>query len=592
MSIPVPLGVRIYQVATGLDQWVTRWVDDISFRSVIPGGFASANITLHNEGSDSWSRLAKLYNRVQICDLRTQEIAWEGRVDTARRQSDSDTWELGCLGAMVAASDIKRPMFYIDSSVDSESWMPWDGNDYISSTSNEPSKSIQIEPSAEVWFGRNGSFLTWQRAQSTDLYIGRFDIGYTGQGSHASLGSFRTAVTVTELGDTNPQDNVDLTAWNSALIRKTNRIGTDFTSLVAQHLQVYLDMGSATVTTKAGEVYGQIVQPRVQVQRMDRNGVRLTTAADYPNDYLTVPQIIEDVVGRFLVGGWDPPDDGTPYPGQVRPDDIYIDTSSTAQITHLAYWDGATAADILGDLMVAQPNVYWALWESDYGTEPGSQAPGFRFEWATWPGNWGYLATSIDGLEEQPDGAGIYNYLFYQHADNVTWGFTSGLGRVQNYWDGNNNQLLADAQLARATTVKAEEPQISSVAFNRAAGIISTEMNRTVNTGTLTVKRPIYLYDAGSNGNSGASRMLDPWMVKPGKLIRITDLPPRGMSNDLRPQPSTPNPALDGTVFRVVGTTYNSSDNSCVLELDQPPAWALSTQIADGGGSGNLVVRG
>lgn len=47
MSVPVPLGVRIYDHQNNVDQWVTRWVDDLQYRSVIPGGFASASFRLH-----------------------------------------------------------------------------------------------------------------------------------------------------------------------------------------------------------------------------------------------------------------------------------------------------------------------------------------------------------------------------------------------------------------------------------------------------------------------------------------------------------------------------------------------------------------
>ena len=87
--------------------------------------------------------------------------------------------------------------------------------------------------------------------------------------------------------------------------------------------------------------------------------------------------------------------------------------------------------------------------------------------------------------------------------------------------------------------------------------------------------------------------MLDPWMIRPGKLIRITDIPPRSNSNTFNNGTSPFAGELDGTIFRVVSTTYNSSDNSCVLELDQVPAWNTATQIVKSGqGSSNLIVRG
>ena len=196
-GVPIPLGVRIYNNFTpALDVWVTKAVDDFSFRSAIPGGFASATITLHRPsiagspasgylyGADKsqFDELARLFNRVQIVDMRSAEIVWEGRIEGPRRSSDSDTWELDCLGSAVLASDIQRPMFYIDSSI--ESWIQQPEN-WWQFSSDEATKVVEVRWEGDlVWPGPAGTglsllkALTWERGEECGLGVGRYDITF------------------------------------------------------------------------------------------------------------------------------------------------------------------------------------------------------------------------------------------------------------------------------------------------------------------------------------------------------------------------------------------------------------------------------
>lgn len=525
MSMAIPLGVRIFNVwGHAVDQWVTRLVDDISFRSVTPGGFANATFTLHNDQMSAWSEVAQVFNRVQIVDLRSQEIAWEGRIDTIRRQTDSDTWELGCLGSMAYASDIQIPVFYIDGLISSWELGIASVSDLFTTTVNEDAQQMTFKPSPVVWaVSHVAPVATWQKCEATGQRIGRWDITYSGRSSTAD---FRTGVDVQTPFGAATQTNVDLTAWNAALVRKSNLIITDFTSTNAQRLRLAMDVtgaGSATVQTS-----GTISLPRVQAQRVDETGAKLQTAASYPNDYVTVEQVVRDVVGRFLVGAWLFTSNNIPYHGHVGSEGIFIDTTATAQFTHLTYYDGTTGAQVLDDMMTAQPNAYWALWESRFGASVDGNADArFRFEWATWPLGYCYQATSIDGLEEQPDGGAVANLVSWQYPRDDDLSFV----QLEQYWDtAKENTLLRDGNVTRAVTVRSDLPSSSVNAFARAVAYFEANQ-RTTNAGTLTIKRPIQAHDAGLNSNSGMSRMLDPWLIRPGKLIRITDIPPRSNSH-------------------------------------------------------------
>jgi hypothetical protein len=605
VSIPVPLGVRIYDHLGSVDVWVTRWVDDLTFRSVVPGGFASASFRLHLPQhlypvAAGWANrsdrlpLVRLVNRVQIVDLRTSEIAWEGRIDSAARVTDDGyAWDIGCAGAMVAATDITKPVFYIDSSLDG--WTALDASpnstDQYNWASSESSRALQVTfRSGEDWFNTFGinayfHFICF----ATSQYLGRFSVTYrsiapsvTGGTSMTTRANVYTAATDTW------QDGVDSTALGATEIRKTNAVGgaSSFTSTTAQVIGLDVLGPSPTGLTIPSSSTGSVtwVNPVVVAQRVDRSGTRLTSASTYNNDYVTVSQVVEDVLGRFLNNAWTTSSGAplnNPAPGSVGTANAYIDTSDTTQITDLKFVDGATAADILNQLMTVQTDAYWAIWESTNTATNDFNAQRFRFEWATWPNSWGYLASSADGLDEQPDAENVYNFVSYQYSD--TWHAQNIYVTPtfqQEWWDFTDPgpAPLLKNRVTRAAVVKKDGTLDSSAAATNASAWVDAN-GKEINTGSITIRRPILLYDAGADSGSGAGRMLDPWMIRPGKLIHITDVPPTlAIANFAHGTTLAPS-AHAGTLFKVIATNYDSSDNSCRLELDQVTAWSLPGQI-------------
>ena len=605
MSVPVPLGVRFYSIVEPGEWWVTRFVDDIQYRSVVPGGFASATITLRlPHGTPAlatpdqlgFSRLAELFNRVQVVDLRTAEVAWEGRIEDPARQVDPDTWQIGALGSMVAATDIQRPVFYIDSSLDN-----WRAAEYMESPGGFGRADPAFWNTEKDEIGRRlitrQIFSPWQYPSGTGVYSWRWD----SHGYDQSIARF----TSTQLGygSTHFQTNfsvvvgipanaaVDVTASNNVEVTKTNVIGTDFTDQNQRFIILGIRNNGASTFLDTGEYYDQKFRNLVvQALRRDRFGNKLATAANYPGDYVTVAQVVEDVVGRFLVGGWYELGLNTPSPGSVRPQDVYIDTSSTTQILQLMYPDGATAADVLNDMVTqVQTNAYWAIWESEWtASDPTTGGAGYRFEWATWPNNWGYLASSQDGLESQPNGDDVFNFVFYRFPD--TGDSTTTHVSTDFRTNGDMAPELLTGGFTRAITVTKGDPTDSSTADTLSSNFLNSK-KKVLNAGTLTVQRPITLYDTGANSASGASRTVDPWMIRPGKLIRITDLPPRAMERDASSGSMLPASSIDGTLFKVVATDYSSGDNTCRLSLDQVTRWQLPTQINQAGGSKTIRIQ-
>lgn len=611
MSIPVPLGVRLYGLNKAGEQWVTRYVDDIQFRSVVPGGFASATITLRlphgtttlaSPDQRGFSQLTELFTRIQIVDLQTAEIAWEGRIEDPARQVEPDMWQIGALGSMVAATDVQRPVFYIDSSMDK-----WTSAEYIEATGvmetaqfgywqtskDDDKRSLKttFQPPYVAIDGQTDFSWRWD-SHGYDQPIARFTTTHDGIGPNSTQQpNLSVVIGIAE------NAAIDVTAFTAAETTKTNVIGTDYTDQNTR----YIVVGSRynNVSTGGYQITGNdsmqlnIRNPKILGMRQDRFGNKLVTKTpNYVGDYVTVAQVVEDVVGRFLVGGWYEAGFATPWPGSVRPQDVYIDSSDTTQILHLAYPEGATAADILNDLIgQVQTNAYWAIWESNWraddpDTSDFTSSAGFRFEFATWPSNWGYLASSQDGFEGQPNGDDVYNFVSYRYPDSAD----GNQYHVTTAWHGSEMapELYA-GRFTRAVTVNKSDPTTGATAASLRDAFLGSK-RKVLNAGTLTVQRPIQFYDTGANSFTGASRTVQPWMIRPGKLVRIADLPPRAMERDVSSGSMLPSSSIDGTLFRVVATDYSSSDNTCRLSLDQVTRWQIPTQISSAAG-GTRTIR-
>lgn len=617
MSIPIPLGVRIYDHLSNTDMWVTRWVTDLQYRSVIPGGFASASFTLHVPQhmypvAAAWSArapripLVQLFNRVQVVDLRSGEIAWEGRIDSAARVGDDGfAWDIGCAGAMIAATDITRPVFYADSSLDSWKENPEFSGQVFDYSRLDSGPTLQVaQTPGQTW--TQTLFLQafiHNLCYATNQYLGRFSATYGGGGAPNASGgsaiSIRADVYTPSTGAS--QANVDITAFGATKIRKANPVGgaNSFTSTVAQAIEISVYNNSTTTTCTipaVGAGYGLIVNPVVIPQRMDRTGTLITTTSAYSTDYVTVAQVVEDVLGRYLVGGWTfssgaPLDN--PSPGQVRSSDAFIDASDTTPITDLRFTDGATAADILNTLMTVQTDAYWAIWESKSGATNDPDSTRYRFEWATWPAGWGYIAQSISELDEQPDAGDVYNMVWYQYQNSDALRTQVTDTFLQEWWDFGDQSTapLLKNKLTRGATVKRDGITTGADAVTLSSQWIA-DNGREKNTGSVTIRQPIQLYDAGVGSYSGAGRMLDPWMIRPGRLIRLPNLPPQADMTSINHGTIAPPATHTGTVFKVVATNYDSSDNSCRLELDQVTQWSLPGQIVPAAPSNIRTIPG
>jgi hypothetical protein len=603
VSVPVPLGVRIYDHLYSVDTWVTRWVDDLQFRSVVPGGFASASFRLHlpqymQPVPAAWATrserlpLVRLFNRVQIVDLRTSEIAWEGRIESAARVTDDGwAWDIGCAGAMVAATDVTKPVFYADS--ESTHWLSPDSRPstqlvYSWNKSDSPtSLNVNFQSGGDFPVSADTAAYFHFLCFLTGQYLGRFTITYRSNAPNVANGTtLRSRANVYTPSTASWQLGVDSTALGSADVTKSNAVGaaSSFTSTSAQVISLSVDSPTNAITipsSGAGSVGWSL--PIVIAMRVDRNGALLTSSTSYGTDYVTVSQVVEDVLGRFLNCAWVTGSGrplNTPAPGSVGSANAYIDTTDTSQITNLKFPDGATAADILNQLMTVQTTAYWAIWESANTATNVFDAQRYRFEWATWPASWGYLASSADGLDEQPDAENVFNYVTYTYT--TPWSENIWVNPTFNTenWDSADPgpAPLLKNRLTRGALVVKDGITDGTTAFNNSAAWLVAN-GKEDNAGSIVIRRPIQFFDAGANSGSGAGRMVDPWMIRPGKLIHLIDVPPAADMPNFAHGTTAPPSTHTGSLFKVIATNYDSSDNSCRLELDQVTTWSLPGQI-------------
>lgn len=679
MSVPVPLAVRLYSAPQSFDQYITKWIENFTFRSTAPGGFVNgtfkirwpnlgavsdvtiwtpttssastdttsfkvtdANATNIKYGDRFWvyttggalrfngerytvigtsssggittvtyypatpatiasgetvtaksplffndtgligfNKWLQVYTRIQVLDVRTGEIAWEGRLDEPAREAEKNVWTLSALGNSVYSTDIKRPMCYMD--VDAESWFQEDfllniTDLFDSLTVNGQNETIIANFHIGTIFAAHDMYniATFRRMKDADLEdLGRIDGIFDGVDGGSTAGRLGISLSI---GGQSESANYPL---NGSSDLHFNKVVGQFPSGVNEiHFQAGCVGGSGvTVSSKSN---GTFRLPRVQPMRIDRYGTLLNAAANYPDGAVRPYFIVEDVLGRLLNNRHrQGPNADTPYWAWVNPYTSYVDTSSGTSIllvSGLTWYDGATAKDILDKMVEAQPNAYWAIWESGfYNTDNGFNAKA-RFTYELWPNSWGYRISSQDGLYEQPDASTQYNFVFYQYTDS---GATSSPGSSFVYTQENwaySGSDMDDQNVTRAQTLKRNSPTDSTTAFNESSTWVQNS-SRAVNSGSITVRRPVLFYDSGLNGITGGARRLDPWMLRPGKNAWIYDLMPRAGLGSFPYGDTLPNRALDDTIFKVVETEYDAASNSCRMSLDQKATWSVPLQI-------------
>lgn len=531
MSLAIPLAVTLVSATRSLD--VTREVRDLTFRSVVPGGFASAAVSLDRPLTLDHPEIA-YYGRLIVSDTRHAGTIWEGRLEDPGRSAgrNGQVWDLVAVGPAGHASDRTVPYIVVERNLTNFMRALTDiSPGGHADTREDPGGSgnpcifLQLPTGLAV---NNGSrvvmrfddiFNAGQKVAWVDY---SWDAGLTNAdwrvrfvartGGTAGNDIARTQTTST--GGSGLDDKVVVTDWTN---------GRDQVDL-----ELVYTNGAATVGGDTG--WAAIMNVAVQAMRYNADGTEKTSGYTAT---VTDADVVADLLGRIL----------DQYDGTTAA----ITTASPVTIEQMAYPDAVTPRQVLADLITLAPSRYWAAWEQ--------QANGkYRFEWTAWPEFVRYHADVVDGYDSTGSADGLYN------AVRVRFRGISGL--IRTVQRTNSVTELTNAGLTREAFLDLGD-DIGSQANAEAAGDEFLARHAfPPNAGRLTIARPIYSAFEALVTSDG--RMVMPWEIRPGHLIRV-----RGI------QPSAANLAgttRDGVaIFRLTAVEFSARTGVATLELDSPP---------------------
>lgn len=518
MSINLPLTVRIKTRREDVD--VTAQIGDLRFRSAIPGGYASLEISL-NRSLRVQPDDIEYFARVYVYDGRNGHTIWEGRLqDPGRGAGDQgEVWSIAAIGPWAHASDRTVPLIYIDTSLDR--WTR-------SAASTPPAETSLSEfdpdnPSLQIRSAEGTTVTTsWQ---GDWIYRSIF---YAGQ----KVARVR-ADWVAETSSVNLNACIFARQGNGASLFNTQIAWqTSPTVIAAQTASGGWNLAIDVVSFRATRSTSTLIAPStfgimfwgVTVRSIlkDAAGADITSA--YATNVVLASEVVTDLLGRLL----------DQYDGANA-----VVTASGVSLDQLAYPDGVTAAQVFDDLAVSDPGIYPAVWESN-------DADLYRFEYRSWPTTVRYEANVVDGFDSPGSASELYN------AVTVRW--LDARGRIRTTRRTQVVQELVDAgNLTREFFIDISDEMGSELNAIAIGDNFLIEHQYPPNAGTLQVARPILDNDTG--------RMVAPWEILPGHLIRVQGVMPR--VDALNPV------ARDGvTIFRVISVEFSASECTATLELD------------------------
>ncbi len=527
MSLTMPLSVRLK--TSKRDLHVTREVSDLTFGTVSPGGYDTATITLHRPLAFTPAEVAQ-FGRLYIYDGRTGSTVWEGRLQDPGRTAggEGEVYQLQAVGGQAHLQDDTRPLYLIDTEHER-----WDQIDKVTPGSlvekiadlNDTGVPVILlripmgtavnptDPSRCVIAHRG--FATAGQKIARVSY--NYDCGLTSASLTHSLYAATQGVGAADIAA-----STTFSTTSSAFARV---LGTNWT--VGRNLPIirFHYTGAAAPSGPSADTWWLQVSGIVARATMyDKSGGEITNPVFYAGDTMLASDVVADTLGRFLTSTID-----------TAGATIY--TTSYA-IDQIAYPDGANPLKILGDMLAVEQAYTWHVWASN--PDNGK----FSFEWVPWPTTVRYEADVADGFQASASGNTIYNQA------RVRW---HNRGTIHVSLRTLANTMLTSAGFDRSHYIDLGDEASTQANAHRVGDQFLTEHQVPTNAGRLTVARPILDIAAG--------RMIQPWEIRAGQLIRVkgAESYPDALNNNGR----------DGlTVFKVAATSYSTADGTATLDLD------------------------
>lgn len=524
----IPVTVRLSNA--NVDVHITSRLSGLSWRSVVPGGFASATFSLQRP-IDVTDAMLAAFTRVYIYDGRDGATLWEGRLQIPGRSAgdQGQVWAITAIGPSAHTLDLNATLVYIDQRLE-----PWQRSNYEGTLMPAAAQlSITNHPNTALFdvvlcqFGPGLPVVNTSRVAAlydvlvgTGMFLGAvgfsWDAGFTSSLWHAQMGTGNGATYLeTPFSATGNTAGGTFTGW----------VITDFPA-ARDFAAIRLNNTSAGAVTITDDIrWVSFANIRVLGRRMDASGNLVSGSAGMGGSsiYVRAGWVISDLLGRML-----PQYDG---PGAT------FNAVDTIDIDQLTYEDAVNPSQVLDDLMKLEPASFWAAWESN-------EAGKYRFEWSTWPTTPQYEASVADGFDSPAPSFEVYNRVRVRYREPR--------GKIRIYTGTQAVPMLDDAGIVRQGFIDLSDEVGSLNNATAVANNFLSEHASPSSGGTLTVARPIVDLLNG--------RTVMPWQIVPGRLIKV-----RGIEAS---QEVTGDATRDGiTVFRIVSVEVNG-EGQATLELD------------------------
>jgi hypothetical protein len=531
VSLRIPLAVRL--ATADADRHVTRDLRSLSFRSDLHG-FSSARLSLDRPLARDAPEVA-VFGRCYVYDGRNGSTVWEGYQDDPGQgaSADGQVWELTCTGPQARARDRTTPLVYAETQL-----TEWD------QTGNEAARVSEVHdgntdlylrqhhvPRGTVAAGPG--FVTdsvYRTISDAGLKLAAILFGWDG-GKADGDWRMRVFCGGTMIYDSALNATGIANGWlsYSTHIPTGGGAGGGLNAWVVSARLARISTSQTVADDVTWGRWGTGGRPlTVRMLLYDVDGTERTTGYDNI-PYVLASEVVKDLLGRLLPT-WDGPG------AQVDTTSYHIDQLS---------WPGATdAGDVLDRLTELEAAYNWQVWESPPLVAGGRS----RFTWTTWPAHVRYDADASDGYSGGSQTADLYDSV------QVVW--TDQRGRTRTVRRTQTVPALADAGISREGRVELAQEMGSVSNAVQAGDNFLADHATPPSAGTLTVARPVLDRDAG--------RMVMPWEIRPGHLVRVGGLASR-------PDALLATASDGRSVFRVAAMEYDTASAAATLELDTWP---------------------
>jgi len=509
---------------------ITSEVVGLSYSSEGIGGFKSASFTLSRPIHQLSPELAPL-NKIYVYDSRSpRKIAWQGYLEDMSRSADSKglVWVINAVGPSVRLRDRAVPMTYVDFKTAS-----WRRGEAVVSDGpiarqllfteqtrpdgfDSPGWRLRCEVGATMPANAAAGGVVYELSPASGQNVGRLNVNVV-SGINASDWKF-------EVGASGGASGYHTDILASFSTTPANHVGLIATHFEVDRNKLWLSITRITSSAVISDDLTWIFLYNVTVRgtMFTKTGTELVAAADYPVDYVFAHQVVADVLGRWM-SSYD------------RTNAVIAETSK--HITQLAYSSPVRPEEILNDIGTLEPGFRWAVWGD-------TQSDTNEFEYVAWDTGDVLEYDPFDGFASPESTADMYSDVIVRYDD--------GTGKILTH---TASQTVPELQgITRTGVVDLGSDVGASVAqATIVADAFLAEHNTPANAGTLTVARPIF--------NTTRGLMIDPWMIRPGTLMRL-----RGVQ--ARPDYLNSIDHNGVTLFRVVATEYSTATGAAVLELE------------------------